>query len=531
VDCFRFSARAGQTLVFDLLAARMELPLDAMLTLLDASGREIALDEDANDLDPLLVTTFSQDGDYTLVVRDLLYRGGERYAYRLLMGQIPFVTAVFPLGGRPGAEIDLQLLGVNLGSPTCRVAVPAATASSLVRKALLLPTGASNSVALATDEAPEVMEEEGGEARPPTGGQHPGTNDDPATAQTVQVPGVVDGRLFVPAPQAPGPQAAPDGGSSRSDSDCYRFHAEKGQPLVLEVIARRLGSELDSVLAVLDATGKELATNDDAEGHDSRLEFTAPETGEYVARVRDLYDRQGPGYTYRLRLSATPDFRLSFSPDRLSVGRGGRVPLTVRSARINGFDGEIPLELTGLPPGVSVLGPSRIRTGRQEALLVLSAAPDAPLQAGPFAISGRSTGEGGVRRAAQSLEEIRGGDEQQRRPRPLPVAAVTEAPDVVVTAEPATVRLAPGGSVEITVKVTRREGFTGALELVVLGLPEGVSAETPEIPKEKSESKVTLKARGEPVIGETEIVVAARFGIEGGPVYHTSAPITLTIAR
>ena len=261
------------------------------------------------------------------------------------------------------------------------------------------------------------------------------------------MPGTVSGRLLAI-------------GGAESDTDCYRFHAEKGQRLTLEVMARQLGSELDSVLAILDAQGGEIASNDDAEGKDSRLEFTAPETGDYVARVRDLYDRQGPGYFYRLRVIAGPDFRLTFTPDRPAVGRGGRVPITVNATRVNGFDGEIALEVSGLPEGVRRIGPARIRAGRSEAYLVFAADPAAPFQATLLRVTGTATVDGRVlHRSAQGQEPSGPEDNRSYHAVPLAVAAAVEPPDAVVTVAPESVTLSPGGSAEITVKVVRRSGF------------------------------------------------------------------------
>jgi hypothetical protein len=33
--------------------------------------------------------------------RDALYRGREDFVYRIAIGELPFVTDIFPLGGRP----------------------------------------------------------------------------------------------------------------------------------------------------------------------------------------------------------------------------------------------------------------------------------------------------------------------------------------------------------------------------------------------------------------------------------------------
>jgi hypothetical protein len=113
----------------------------------------------------------------------------------------------------------------------------------------------------------------------------------------------------------------------------------------------------------------------------------------------------------------------------------------------------------------------------------------------------------------------------------LLTAAATEPPDMVVTATPEKVTLSPGQSVEIAVKITRKEGFKGKVPLVVLGLPDGISADAPEIAEDKSEGKITLKAGGEVKPGEREIVVAGRTVIDDQrQVSHVATPIALTVA-
>ena len=176
-DCFRFRGRAGQTLVCDLLSARLETPLDAILNLYDATGKEIGLNEDGNGLDPLLVVTLPADGDYVLVARDLRYQGGDRDHYRLSIGEIPYVTAAFPGGGRAGETTELQLTGFNLGTAaSARVTLPAEVPARPLLRALPLPSGPSNPVPIAVDEGPESYETEGKRGRPTTHDQ-PTTHD------------------------------------------------------------------------------------------------------------------------------------------------------------------------------------------------------------------------------------------------------------------------------------------------------------------------------------------------------------------
>jgi len=85
-------------------------------------------------------------------------------------------------------------------------------------------------VRLAVGEEPEALEAEG-------------PNDTAPQAQPVPFPVTINGRIQ-------------GSGEGAGDADCYRFSARRGQAITLEVNARRLGSPLDSVIEVLDATGK-----------------------------------------------------------------------------------------------------------------------------------------------------------------------------------------------------------------------------------------------------------------------------------
>src|SRR5262249_58789401 len=70
--------------------------------------------------------TFDKPGAYALGLRDREYRGGPDMQYRLNVGDVPVVTAVFPLGVQRGTEADIRLEGVHLGTAsTVRVKAPA----------------------------------------------------------------------------------------------------------------------------------------------------------------------------------------------------------------------------------------------------------------------------------------------------------------------------------------------------------------------------------------------------------------------
>ena len=203
---------------------------DACLTLYDADGNWLAYADDFRfHPDPVLSYKVPKDGEYLLEIRDVLHRGGHDYIYRLRMGALPFVTHVFPLGGRRGTEVDLELHGVNLSAEKLRWKVPADGAEAQTTG---VRDGKSNGLPLAAGDLPETTEVE--------------PNDSSAKAQRVTLPITINGRI-----------------QTSGDEDYFVFKVEEGQKLVMEVNARCLDSPLDSVLTLFDAAGRKLAEDDD----------------------------------------------------------------------------------------------------------------------------------------------------------------------------------------------------------------------------------------------------------------------------
>lgn len=92
---YRFAAAAGEAFVAEIRARRDGSPLDASLTLLDPSGKQIGFSDDFEDkevglltqqADPYLRCRIPAAGVYTLVVAEMTRRGGPEYAYRLRAG-------------------------------------------------------------------------------------------------------------------------------------------------------------------------------------------------------------------------------------------------------------------------------------------------------------------------------------------------------------------------------------------------------------------------------------------------------------
>src|SRR5205823_8452715 len=82
---------------------------------------------------------------------------------------------------------------------------------------------------------------------------------------------------------------------------------------------------------------------------DQRIEFTAPDDGDYRLEVQHLNLIGGPSEVYRLTVTpAAPDFDLTLAADRVEVSQGGLGPIPVQVSR-KGYAGPIELSLVGDP--------------------------------------------------------------------------------------------------------------------------------------------------------------------------------------
>jgi hypothetical protein len=87
VDVFRFAGKRGQKVTAEVLAHRYGSPLDAMLTLYNAAGQQVAFNDDLapDTRDARLEVVLPADGDYFLVLIDAHDAGSPAHAYRLVV--------------------------------------------------------------------------------------------------------------------------------------------------------------------------------------------------------------------------------------------------------------------------------------------------------------------------------------------------------------------------------------------------------------------------------------------------------------
>jgi hypothetical protein len=340
VHRYRFEARRGQRLVINTLGRQL-VPFIAdavpgwfqpVLALYDADGKEVAYADDYRfKPDPTILYEVPRDGEYVSAIHDSLYRGREDFVYRITIGELPFITSIFPLGGRAGTSVKPAMKGWNLkdGELSSLAAEEGPRIHSLVasRRGLV-----SNRVPFALDTLPEILEQE--------------PNNTPANAQKVALPVIINGRIDKP-----------------DDWDVYQFIGKSNDIVVAEVLARRVDSPLDSVIKLTDGAGNLLAFNDDHEdlaaglnthAADSYFMARLPADGVYYVHIGDTARQGGAEYGYRLRLSAPrPDFDLRVVPSSLSLRSKSTATLTVYAQRKEGFTGSIKLSLKDPPPGFS----------------------------------------------------------------------------------------------------------------------------------------------------------------------------------
>ena len=340
VNRYRFEARKGQRLVISV-KARQLVPYIAdgvpgwfqpILTLYDAEGNEVAYNDDFRfKPDPTLNFEVPKDGEYVLTIIDALYRGREDFVYRITVSELPFVTSIFPLGGRVGEPVEIEMDGWNLGkaklTPPPTDAKPGTHLISAKRGNF-----ASNHLPFALDTLPECFDKE--------------SNDNQAKAQKVKLPIIVNGRMDRP-----------------NDWDVFEVQGKAGETIVAEVRARRLDSPVDSFVKVTDASGRVLAFNDDhhdaASGlnthhADSYLMLELPADGKYFVYMGETTRKGGKEYGYRLRISRPrPDFELRVVPPSISIRGRSAASVSVYALRKDGFDGPIKLDFKDLPEGLT----------------------------------------------------------------------------------------------------------------------------------------------------------------------------------
>jgi hypothetical protein len=563
VDWFVFTAKAGQRVLIECRATRIDSRLDGTMTLYNAAGKELVTSQDENirdqKRDPFIDFDAPADGDYYVRFTDFMYNGGAENFYRLSIGTQPYVDYIMPTGAKPGTTAEITFFGRNLpdgtktdvkvnGRPLEKVVrqitVPAdpETITSMRFREMLRPpdsrldgmevrihgeTGTSNARLLLFSDVPEL-----GEIEP---------NGSIEQAQHIAVPSAVTGQF-----------------GAAKDADLYTFSAKKDEKFLIEVSSERINSPADPDMEIVDKDAKIIQSTQDTGENIGQLRFptmtrdivynfTAPKDGDFTLRLEHVYTQVqgGAQYQYRLQIQKQPppDFRLVCTPahdihiDSPVVYQGGRQRLDVLVWRMNGHNEPITVEARKLPPGVTA-DPITIGPGNKWGAFVITAAADAPVGEGEIEIVGTSDRDG-----EKLTRKARGGiivwdtvnTPAQCRLTQSIVIAVREKTPFAVTAASSTQSIKPGEPINVTVKATRRADMPSAIQLNGSGieLPVGLTIPVTTINPDQTEAKLTIPTTDKMKAGVYSFVINAEAQVPTGDkktrVIYPSNPLRITV--
>jgi len=538
-DFYKVNLKKDQRIIIECASEQIDSRMDATLAVYDVNGRELLRNRDTIGMDPLIDFTAPSDGQFIITLYDYVYRGGSEYFYRLSVHSAPFVDFVFPPAGKGGAGSQFTIYGRNLpgGQPDPNVTVGGKVLEKLaitinlptdeatLRKRgtggafplhssivdgmdyqLVTPQGPSNPVTIGYASDPIVVESE--------------PNGSPEKAQKVTVPCEVAGQ-FYPA----------------RDVDWVQFDAKQSEVYWVEVISHRLGLSCDpyfllqrvtkndkgeeqvSDIANIDDLGDRnarLGQDYDTSTDDPKYRFQVPQDATYRIAVRDQFNGVGADArrVYRLLIrKEQPDFHLVAMPtfngpinanvvNLLSpvLRKGGTLLINVRADREDSFDGEIEINVEGLPAGVTCNG-AIISGAVNTATLVVAAADNVAAWNGPIRVVGKSKiNEKDVTRTAWNGNPVwntanRTIDPPRfRATRDLMLAVVDKemAVAVVSAGENKIWETSRGGKLEIPLTVTRRGDFKANVVVTPFGNPGEIKPANVTINADKTDGKLVV---------------------------------------
>lgn len=515
-DYFKFHVTAGQRLSFEILGRRLGSQFDPQLQILDASGHELpgAFSNDAPGLqtDARLTYTFKTAGDYIVAVRDVSYRGGADFLYRLRIGDFPCATTTLPLAVKRGSKMAVRFAGPNVeGVAPVEVTAPTDPAIEFLS---LAPRGTSGlhgwPVNVALSDTEEKLEQE--------------PNNEAAKANRLAVPGAITARF-----------------EQKGDSDAFVFTLKKGERYLIDAQTHELGSPTEVYMTLRDAKGTQLQASDPMKG--ARLDFKPPADGDYTLFVEHLHLWGGPDEVYRISVAPfEPGFDLTVALDRFNIEQGGKLSIPILAPRRD-FGGPIEISVLGArdtTKGIS--GKLAIAAGKAPAAnqplgtLVVNVVEGVPVGPYAFQIQGKATING---KTVTRLASVRTPVSQGLANLPLPPKnmlasiglAVTEKPPFALAAKLDAASYMPGKPATLTVTATRKPGFSAEIALSAAGLPPGVTAMMKNIPANQNEIKLTVTLTPKAKVGKAAITLTGKAKHQGRDVIATAPPVTLTIKK
>ena len=517
LDFYRIEVKKGQPIAVEVEGMRLGRTMfDPYVAIRDASGKVLAkADDTALFIQDAYVTFVAPaDGEYIIEVRETSY-GGAGNPYRLHVGSFPRPSAVFPAGGKAEESLEVKFIGDAGGDFTQTFLLPQMSRHKFgvfaERNGLTSPS--ANIVRVT--ELQNVIESE--------------PNDDAKTATPSKFDAPVAFNGII---------------AKKGDADWFRFKAKKGQTLDINVYARRIRSQLDTVLLVADATGKTITSNDDSGGADSYLRFNVPADGEYCLKVTDHLGNGGSDCTYRVELTLVAPEVTTYIADTarydtqnrksIVVARGNRFA-SLMNVRRKDFSGDLEFGLENFPSGVTVAA-DLMPKDQTTWPVVFEAAADAPV-AGRLANitvqtpkDAKDQLKGGIWQNYDLVQQGNDGIYYQVWTDKIAAVVVEELP-FKIRLEPVKAPLVQSGTLDVKVIAERKAGFDEPIRVQMLYNPPGVGT-TPDIVIAKGENSAiyTLNANAGAQIRKWKIAMLGSSTVNGGTAYASTQLADIEVA-
>ncbi|MFO0803677.1 MAG: PPC domain-containing protein [Gemmataceae bacterium] len=518
-DVFRFTLKKGQRVAVDCFAQRLDSPLDAVLAITDAAGKQLASNGDYFGRDPFVEFVAPADGDYFATLNDISFRGGQ--PYRLLITDRSHIENVFPRAVQARKPASLAVFGRNLGGsakptsfllndlPLDSITETISVPDDVLKRGLfrfthhpadhsVLPTAATctligfqhRAVPLLVSDIPVSLEAE--------------PNDDPAKPQALKLPVVLSGRF-----------------DKERDADWFEIEPDESGTYSFEVYCERIAGRADPYLVILDDKDNRVAELDDFgarinafDGHIRDVSGSASLTAKkkYRVLVQDRYRRGGPRYQYVLSIrKPVPDFFPSVihhqnpGPGGTTIPKGGAVWLDVVVHNFGGFNGPFTITAEGLPKGVHAM-PTVINNDTK-GVLVLWADKDAPDALGTVKLT--ATAANGLVREVRPYTRVwNSADQNSSRPTRELVVAVRETAPFAVSPAVDRIEIEAGKKADVKFTCVRNwSEFKGSVNLQGLSPPNPIKVNGASIAEGKADATVSFEVQAGARPGEYTVAL------------------------
>lgn len=484
---YRIECAAGQRLMIECAAKKIESKLNAVLIVADDQGRDLVVQRRGDRID----FTAPSAGQYYIKVHELTFKGGPEYFFRLHVQEANPITLA---NDSQGVDAVNAFSWPPPGIPSAAITEEVEPNDSHDQPQLIqLPCDLKGDFAKAADVDLFQFEGKKGEA------------------WWIEV---ASERLGRPTDVALLVQ---------------RIVEVDGKQVYQDVV------ELNDIPSPVKVSTNHYAYDGppyNAGSPDILGELLLPEDGMYIVRLVDLFGgtRNDPRNVYRLLIrKPQPDFAIVGwamhmelrNGDRNAVSKpialrnGGTMPLEIVVIRRDGFEGPIQLSLENLPDGVTAQG-IHLGEGESRGMILVTANEGAPAGFSEASLVGTAEIEGNVVRREGRLASMAWPvkDHWQEIPAPrllqkiyVSVGGQESAPLSMKARDSNIYEVEEGGTLSIPLLHFRRSEFSGSLmNAKVFG--KGLEGFRVEIPLDSDHSELTIDLSKYPLkLGDHAIAV------------------------